>query len=75
MKKIVLQRRCLNVREVACILGISLGNAYALVASQGFPSIRIGRRIIVPEDSFERWLNRQQVDTLDVGSRRDVAGR
>lgn len=45
-----------NVSEIAAMLDINLPAAYALVKSKDFPSIRIGRRIVVPKTAFERWL-------------------
>ena len=52
------EKRTYTVPEVAELLGISKPLAYDLCASEGFPSIRIGeRRIVVPCDAFERWLN------------------
>ena len=37
-------------------MGISLPKAYELVKSPGFPSIRIGTRILIPVDAFREWL-------------------
>ena len=51
------ERKVYNVREVGAMLGISTPAAYALAASEGFPSIRIGeRRIVVPCEAFEKWM-------------------
>ena len=47
----------LDVKDVAKILGVSTRTAYNLVQSGKIPSIRIGRRIKVPEDAFYKWLN------------------
>lgn len=47
----------LSVPELSVILGISRAGAYELVRSQGFPSIKIGSRIIIPKDKFISWLN------------------
>ncbi len=46
----------LKVEEVASILGISRGGAFNLVKSRGFPSIRIGRRIVIPKEAFFNWM-------------------
>jgi len=46
----------LRVEDVGRILGINRAAAYELVKSEGFPSIRIGRRILVPLDSLNEWL-------------------
>ena len=41
------------------MLGISRAAAYELVRSKGFPSMRIGTRILVPKDKFVAWINEQ----------------
>ena len=37
-------------------MGISLPEAYELVKTPGFPTIRIGTRILIPVDGFKAWL-------------------
>jgi excisionase family DNA binding protein len=53
------EKICYSVEEVGEILGVSRSTAFNLVKSDGFPSFRIGKRIIVPKDAFHRWLNEQ----------------
>ena len=47
----------LSVPEVAAVLGISRAGAYELVRQEGFPSLNIGSRIIVPKDKFIAWID------------------
>lgn len=49
----------LTAPEVGEVLGISRASAYELVRSQGFPSMRIGTRILVPKDKFIQWIDQQ----------------
>ena len=49
----------LCAEEVAQVLGISRAGAYTLMHSEGFPVIRIGKRMIVPRDKFLQWLEDQ----------------
>ena len=49
----------MSVKEVAEFLNINANSAYALVKREDFPSIRIGKRIIVPKESFYEWLNKE----------------
>ena len=49
----------LTVPEVAEVLGISRAGAYELARSTGFPSMRIGSRILVPKEKFIRWIDEQ----------------
>ncbi len=46
----------LRVDDVAKILGISRAGAYNLVKSKDFPSIEVGRRLIIPTKQFLEWL-------------------
>ena len=46
----------LNVQMVANILGISRTKSYVLVSSKGFPSLKLGNRIVVPKDQFIEWI-------------------
>ena len=49
----------LSVPEVAAVLGISRAGAYELVRSDGFPTLKIGSRIVVPKEKFIGWVNAQ----------------
>jgi len=46
----------LSVINIANALGLSRSCAYALMKSEGFPSIRIGKRLITPKVAFEGWM-------------------
>ena len=47
----------LSVPEVAAAMGISRAGAYELVHSEGFPSLTIGSRIVVPKDKLIAWID------------------
>lgn len=47
----------LQAKDVQAILGISKGKAYELMNSVDFPTIFIGKRMVVPKDAFLDWLN------------------
>jgi excisionase family DNA binding protein len=47
----------LTVDEVARVLRISRGSAFAAVRRGDIPSIRIGRRILVPKETLIAWLD------------------
>ena len=51
-----MEKTTMSVRELSAQLGISLPKAYALAKSEGFPSVRIGTRILIPVDAFREWL-------------------
>lgn len=46
----------LTVEQTAKLLGISRGLAFAAVRAGDIPSIRIGRRILVPRDRLRQML-------------------
>ncbi len=48
-----------TVEEAACILGISRNSAYEAVRRGELPTIRIGRRILIPRSRFEDFLASQ----------------
>ena len=46
----------LSVTETACLLGLSRNSTYQGVQSGAIPSIRVGKRILVPRAALERML-------------------
>ena len=49
----------LSANQVAQVLGISRANAYTLMHSKGFPTIQIGKRMVVPKDKLIKWMEAQ----------------
>ncbi|MDD4495462.1 MAG: helix-turn-helix domain-containing protein [Eubacteriales bacterium] len=49
----------LNAEVVGKTLGVSISSAYELMHEKGFPSVRIGNRLIVPKDKFAQWVDKQ----------------
>ena len=49
----------LCAEDVATVLNISRANAYTLMHSKGFPTIFIGKRMLVPRDKFLAWIDEQ----------------
>lgn len=52
-----MEKLTINVDEMAEALGISYPKAYELAKSEGFPALRIGKRIIVPIEAFKNWVS------------------
>lgn len=50
-------RITINTREAAQILGVSLPTMYELVHAEGFPSIRVGRKILINVEGLRNWVN------------------
>lgn len=49
----------LNADLVSKVLGIAPSSAYELMHEKGFPSLRIGSRIVVPKEKFQQWVEEQ----------------
>jgi excisionase family DNA binding protein len=49
----------LNVEDIQEILGIGRRQAYDLVASGQFHSVRVGKRIKIFKEVFVQWLSGQ----------------
>ena len=63
------EKSVLSVQELARQMGISLPKAYELVKEPGFPTIRIGTRILIPTEDFHSDTIRVERD--ESGSRRE----
>ncbi len=50
------ERRVVTLNEAAAILRISRGSAYEAAKRKEIPTIRIGRRLLVPAAALERML-------------------
>jgi excisionase family DNA binding protein len=50
------ERRVVTLSEAASILRISRGSAYEAAKRREIPTIRIGRRLLVPLAALERML-------------------
>lgn len=55
-RKEQMEKTTMSVQELSAQMGISLPKAYELVKSSGFPTIRIGTRILIPVDAYKEWL-------------------
>ena len=52
----VMEKTTISVQELSAQMGISLPKAYELVKKPGFPTIKVGTRILIPVDAFREWL-------------------
>ena len=46
----------LNAEIVAKVLGVSPASSYELMHDVGFPTLRIGNRMVVPKEKFIVWV-------------------
>lgn len=61
-----MKRRTLTVAEAAACLGVSRNTAYDAIRRGTVPSIRLGRRILIPSQALEALL--------ELGDSADLAG-
>ena len=54
-----MEKVTMSVQELSTRMGISLPKAYELVKTPGFPTLRIGTRILIPIDAYKEWLMKQ----------------
>ena len=57
----------LTVKDIQAIFNISLTQAYGLTNAKGFPSIRIGGRILVEKRALEKWLIKNEGRKIALG--------
>ena len=67
-KPIAIEGRVKTLDEVASLLRISRGSAYEAAKRKEIPTIRIGRRLLVPCDALERLLSGSTAARVSVDS-------
>ena len=51
------QKEFLRVKDIVKMGFCSQGQAYILMNTKGFPSIRVGKSLRVRRADFEKWIN------------------
>ena len=51
------ERLTLSVPEAAALIGVSPSKMYEIVRIEGFPAIRVGKRVLVNAKRLEVWLD------------------
>lgn len=54
----------MSVPELARSLGVSPGHGYRLVRALRLPHVRHGRRLLVPRQALNAWLEREAARAL-----------
>ena len=54
-----MERLVLTVSEMAEALDVSLPFAYQLCHRADFPAVKLGRKIVIPKDQLDQWLETQ----------------
>lgn len=56
------ERLTLTPEEAAKQLGVSMPTMYGLCNRKDFPTVRIGRKILIPSAGLEKWLEMQATE-------------
>ena len=54
-----MEKLAFNVAEAAVAIGISDRRVWDLINVEGFPVVRIGKRVVIPVDGLRQWLAEQ----------------
>lgn len=49
----------LNAAQLAAIFGISRSGSYKLIKVADFPTVKIGKKVVVPKDALKEWVAKQ----------------
>ena len=60
----------LTARDVAALLGLKRGKAFALLSSGVLPAVRIGTALRIEASELERWIRRDGADSILRDQRR-----
>lgn len=63
---ILTEKLTLSVEEMGELLGVSRQTAYNLIHRADFPTLRIGKRVLIPKKQLEAWMDRQLGGDSDV---------
>lgn len=61
-----MEKITVSVSELGEMLGIGRNAAYALVHQKGFPSVQLGKRIVIPLEGLRDWLARGGTEQREV---------
>ena len=56
------EKLTLTVEEMSKLLGVSRQTAYNLIHRADFPTLRIGKRVLIPRKQLEAWMDKQVND-------------
>lgn len=54
-----MEKLVMSVPEAAKVMGVSVPTMYQIVKIEGFPTIVVGKRLLVSVKGLERWVDEQ----------------
>ena len=55
-----MDKATMTPKELQAYMNIGRVKAYELCNSNGFPSFRIGRKVLINRDGLKRWMQEQE---------------
>lgn len=62
-----LEPMALSLKQLEQVLGISHNTALKLAHTPGFPSFRVGKRMMINRELLQEWMNEQCVSKRRAG--------
>ena len=59
-----MEKETYTVKEIAKKLGIGMNKAYELVNQKQIPSIKIGKKYLIPRKALAQWIDRCLQDAM-----------
>ena len=67
-----MDRQVLTVKDVAQQLGIGINQAYSACERGQIPTVRFGRRWLIPKTAFQQWLHASGTEQQGSGVSHDA---
>jgi len=58
--------KMLDIKDLQAVLKIGKNSAYSLMKSDCFPSVQIGRKWLVSEESLKEWLKDNEYSSIII---------
>lgn len=60
------EKLTIGVTEAAKMLGLSRPKVYELARSEGFPSFKVGERLLISIKGLQEWVDRMASPEADI---------
>lgn len=60
------EKMVFNMAEFAAVMGIGRSKAWEMTKQPGFPTVRLGRRVVIPIEALKAWLDKQAANDSDI---------
>lgn len=60
-----MDRQYYTAKDIQDIFHLSKNNAYKLMNSDGFPCMRIGKKLLVSVEELKKWQNKYKYGAFD----------